>query len=307
MTISRRVARPLLSGFFIAEGLESLQHPETKVQETEAVAVPVVQRVSALPQDTVTLVRFNGGLQVAAGALLAIGKFRRLAALALIGSVIPTTVAGHRFWEETDEQERNHQRTEFLRNVALLGGLLLAAVDTEGAPSLGWRAKRQARRTGRAVFEGRGRAARQARKTAMTAALMAQARSGRAATANRAAARATAQAQRALERAQQVDLRKAEKRAAKATQKAYKAAQEGAGRARSALQMGAGHAGEYFQTGVGQAGGFLHTGVGQASELLRTGVGQSGELLQTGAGQASQLLSRASKHLPRGGDAAFRT
>jgi len=33
-----------------------------------------------------------------------------------------------------------------LKNVGLLGGLLLAAVDTSAAPSLGWRARRAARR-----------------------------------------------------------------------------------------------------------------------------------------------------------------
>ena len=46
------------------------------------------------------LVRVNGAVQVGAGVFLAIGKFRRPAAFALIGSIIPTTYAGHRFWEE---------------------------------------------------------------------------------------------------------------------------------------------------------------------------------------------------------------
>jgi hypothetical protein len=30
----------------------------------------------------------------------------------------------------------------FLKNLGLLGGLLLAAADTEGRPSIGWRAER---------------------------------------------------------------------------------------------------------------------------------------------------------------------
>ena len=66
-----------------------------------------------------------------------------LAALALIGSIVPTTYAGHRFWEETDEATRAEQRMHFFKNLGLLGGLLLAAMDTEGKPSLGWRAKRR--------------------------------------------------------------------------------------------------------------------------------------------------------------------
>jgi putative oxidoreductase len=70
---------------------------------------------------------------------MALGKFRRLAALALIGSIIPTTYAGHRFWEER-RRDRAEQRVHFLKSLALLRGLILEAFDTEGAPSLASRA-----------------------------------------------------------------------------------------------------------------------------------------------------------------------
>jgi hypothetical protein len=36
------------------------------------------------------------------------------------------------------------QRIQFFKNVSMLGGLLLAALDTEGRPSLSWRAHRAA-------------------------------------------------------------------------------------------------------------------------------------------------------------------
>ena len=99
------------------------------------------KRLACHALDTETVVRVNGGVQIVAGVLLATGRFRRLACLFLMGSLIPTTYAGHRFWEETDETARSQQRMHFLKNLGLLGGLILAAVDTEGAPSLGWRAK----------------------------------------------------------------------------------------------------------------------------------------------------------------------
>ena len=79
--------------------------------------------------------------------MLSIGKLPRVAALALCGSIVPTTLAGHRFWEETEPATRAQQRTHFLKNLGLLGGLLLATVDTAGKPSLSWRAKRAAERT----------------------------------------------------------------------------------------------------------------------------------------------------------------
>jgi putative oxidoreductase len=67
-----------------------------------------------------------------------------VAALALGASLVPTTFAGHRFWEEGDPKQRAAQKIHFLKNVGLLGGLLLAALDTEGQPSLRWRAGRAA-------------------------------------------------------------------------------------------------------------------------------------------------------------------
>jgi hypothetical protein len=53
----------------------------------------------------------------------------------------------------------------FLKNVGLLGGLILAAFDTEGEPSLAWRAKRQARQLEAAVSTGRANGHERARRT----------------------------------------------------------------------------------------------------------------------------------------------
>ncbi len=154
MSISRRIARPLLSSMFVFGGLDAARHPETKVKAAERVTQPLAQKVPAIPDDAETLVRLNGIVQLVAGLALAVGKFRRLAALALIGSIIPTTVAGHAFWEEDDEVAKRQQQIHFLKNLGLVGGLIIAAFDTEGAPSLGWRAKRKARRIGQVVSAG---------------------------------------------------------------------------------------------------------------------------------------------------------
>jgi putative oxidoreductase len=163
MTITRRVARPLLSSVFLIGGWDAFRNPEGKVKHADPVAQAIASRVPALPQDTEALVRINGGVMIGAGALLAIGKYPRLASLALIGTILPTTYAGHRFWEETDEATRAQQRIHFFKNLGILGGLILAAVDTEGAPSLSWRAKRRAERTSRALHAQPGRAARSGR------------------------------------------------------------------------------------------------------------------------------------------------
>ena len=145
MTIIRRIARPLLAASFVSGGVDTLRNPGPRVEKAETVASPLAESLS-LPGDTDQFVKINAAIQVAGGVLLAVGRLPRLAALALAGSLVPTTLAGHRFWEEEDDGRRAQQQIHFLKNLGLLGGLILAAVDTEGAPSLGWRTKRAARR-----------------------------------------------------------------------------------------------------------------------------------------------------------------
>jgi uncharacterized membrane protein YphA (DoxX/SURF4 family) len=155
MSISRRIARPLLASQFVADGMDTFRNPEPKVEDVKAVADSLRQRVPGLPEDTVTLLRIYGVIQVGAGGLLALGKFRRLAAFVLIGCILPATYSAHRFWEESDDEARAKERVHFLKNLGLLGGLILAVVDTEGAPSLGWRARRRAHQVSHVVSLGR--------------------------------------------------------------------------------------------------------------------------------------------------------
>ncbi len=136
----------MLASVFVSSGIDTLRNPAAKVETAEPVATKVSSRIPSLPDDTEKLVKINAGVQIGAGFLLAIGRLPRLAALALAGSIVPTTLAGHRFWEAEDKATKGQQQVQFMKNLGLLGGLLLAAVDTGGAPSLTWRAKRAARR-----------------------------------------------------------------------------------------------------------------------------------------------------------------
>jgi len=144
MNALRHLARSMLSSIFIVGGLDAIGHPDAKAKAAEAVTGPLRKKVLPLPASDRTLVRLNGAVQVGAGALLATSRMRRLASIALIGSIVPTTLAGHRFWEEPEEEGRSAQLLQFAKNLGLLGGLILAAIDTEGAPSLAWRARRRA-------------------------------------------------------------------------------------------------------------------------------------------------------------------
>ena len=150
MTITRLLARPMLATIFVAGGINALRNTEghaVKAKKVVDKVLPVAQQAmpkAPIPTDPATLVRINAGAQILAAAALATGRAPRLSATVLAASLVPTTVAGHAFWNETDPQAKNAQRLQFYKNTSVLGGLLLAAVDPEGKPGLAWRARRAA-------------------------------------------------------------------------------------------------------------------------------------------------------------------
>jgi putative oxidoreductase len=129
MTGSLRFAARVLTGStYVLLGLDAARAPGGRVDQA-ASTLAMVRTVVPLPEDDELLVRGNGALQVLAGSLLMTGKAQRLSALALAGSLIPTTMAGHAFWTIDDPGARKQQRVQFHKNMAMLGGLLFAMLD----------------------------------------------------------------------------------------------------------------------------------------------------------------------------------
>ena len=145
MPVLRAIARPMLASIFIIQGYEILSRPEKVSELAEPVVRTVAQRLPFVPGETEQVVRISGAVQVVGGSLLALGWWPRLAAAAIAATLVPTTLAGHRFWEAEDEQQRKQQRIHFLKNISMLGGLLITAADTAGSPSLAWRSRHAAR------------------------------------------------------------------------------------------------------------------------------------------------------------------
>ena len=131
----------MLASIFVLQGFDAMVNPERVSSRAESVVQPLAERVPLIPKETEQAVRLNGAVQFAGGLLLGMGRLPRLSALAIAATLVPTTLAGHRFWESEDKQERAAQRIHFLKNLSILGGLLIAAVDTAGQPSLSWRAE----------------------------------------------------------------------------------------------------------------------------------------------------------------------
>jgi putative oxidoreductase len=93
------------------------------------VTLAALRRIILLPEDDELLVRANAALQTLTGTTLALGLAPRVSAIALFGSMVPTTIAGHRFWAIQDTTSRRQHRTQFHKNMAMLGGLLFAVLD----------------------------------------------------------------------------------------------------------------------------------------------------------------------------------
>jgi uncharacterized membrane protein YphA (DoxX/SURF4 family) len=151
----RRIARPMLSAVFISRGVDALRSPKPAADA----ARPTLEGLSKLPDpvgtnipsNAETVARVNAAVQIGGGLLLASGKMPRLACAALAFTVVPGSLGAHTFWSESDPHRKADERRAFLTDVSLIGGLIIAAVDTEGKPSLGWRGRRAAHKVSEAV------------------------------------------------------------------------------------------------------------------------------------------------------------
>lgn len=151
MTVSRLIARPMLASIFVVGGVNAFRNAPALAAKAAPVTDKIVPAANksvpslGLTEDPTTLVRINAAAQIVAAGALATGRAPRLSAAVLAASLVPTTAAGHRFWEIDDTQTRTQQQVHFFKNVSIVGGLLLAAGDTDGKPGMAWRARRAAK------------------------------------------------------------------------------------------------------------------------------------------------------------------
>lgn len=119
MALLRYLAQLCLSGVFIMGGADAFRAPGGRAQKAADFGVPEPELA----------VKANGAAMVIGGAALALDIAPRAAAALLALCLIPTTLAGHAFWKETSQAARANHRTHFLKNAAMLGGLVFVASD----------------------------------------------------------------------------------------------------------------------------------------------------------------------------------
>ena len=110
----RVLGRALLSSIFLASSSNAIKNAEHMTGPAEALGLP----------EPVLAVQAHGVANLVGGLMLALGIKPKLGSWILIANLIPTTLGGHRFWEEDDEAGKIGQQIHFMKNLSLLGGLV---------------------------------------------------------------------------------------------------------------------------------------------------------------------------------------
>lgn len=147
MSPSRLLARPMLAAIFVSAGVTTLRDPSYAAH---------VSREAGLAEPE-KLAQVHGVTNLLGGLALATGRLPRLAALGLAAGLVPTTVLGHPFWSAPEDQKQM-QTINFLKNLSMIGGLLIAAADTGGRESLPHAVGRVSRRTSKKAAKAAKRA-----------------------------------------------------------------------------------------------------------------------------------------------------
>jgi putative oxidoreductase len=123
--IAALVGRILLAAIFVISGFN-------KIGGFEGTAGYIASKGLPMPQ---VLAALTIALELGGGILLIIGYKARWVALAFFLWLIPTTFIFHKFWGIDAAQVQN-QMINFLKNVSIMGGMLMLFAFGPGAYSL---------------------------------------------------------------------------------------------------------------------------------------------------------------------------
>lgn len=110
------LARLLIAALFVVSGIWKITHFATTTAYFNRIGMPVAEATTVIA----ILVELGGGI------LFAIGWRRRWVAWFLAAFVVVATAMGHRFWE-ADPSRFFGEMSNFLKNLAIIGGLLIFA------------------------------------------------------------------------------------------------------------------------------------------------------------------------------------
>lgn len=128
---SALVGRFLLAAIFLLSGYAKLADPAGAIGYMSSAGIP----------SSDVLVYVAGGAEILGGLALVLGILARLAALGLFIYLIPVVFYFHAFWT-FEGAERMNQMAHFMKNLAIMGGLLAVFALGPGGYSIDARMRR---------------------------------------------------------------------------------------------------------------------------------------------------------------------
>ena len=128
----RALARPLLSSWFVYGGVRAALEPQKGAEAAEPMVKPFLTEVG-LDVPVETLVRAHGIATAVTATVLAFSKSPRTAGVALTGLAAVTVATATPFWRMDEGTERDAALEQFMKNLSLLGGAMLAATAGHSA------------------------------------------------------------------------------------------------------------------------------------------------------------------------------
>ncbi len=109
------IGRILLGGYFVLGGINHFSQKASLTGYAQSKNIP-------LPGLSVMV---TGLLMIAGGLGILLWQFVPVAILLLVLFLLPTTILMHAFWKQTDDAAKQSDMREFLKNMGLLGALLI--------------------------------------------------------------------------------------------------------------------------------------------------------------------------------------
>lgn len=125
MTALFLIGRILFGGFFLMNAYNHLMHTANLAGYAKSKNVPYPREATIL----------SGLLLLIGGLTVVLGVAQELGLWALILFLIPTTFMMHAFWKEEDPDQKMAQRIQFMKNMAILGAVIMFAALNTGWPA----------------------------------------------------------------------------------------------------------------------------------------------------------------------------
>ena len=123
-TVPLMIGRALFGGYFLYNGINHFVQRDQLSGYAQSKGVPAPS--AAVPA--------TGAMMILGGLSLLTGYKPKLGSAMIAGFLVGVTPSIHRFWEEQDPQRRQAEMINFMKNVALAGGAMLAAGRPEPWP-----------------------------------------------------------------------------------------------------------------------------------------------------------------------------